>query len=277
MTSWTASTWGVNLSLEWEDPDLDGPLHALKLPTWTPWRDSVEQHGHFKVTKAEDGTLAVDGPGLGSATTKTGLVEALERRMHLFLASQSDQVAYVHAGVIELDGYAVVFPGRSFAGKTTLVLELLKMGVGFLSDEYAIIDPRGRVHPFPRPLSVRLEQGSQRVSFAVSPKTTGGLPLAAVVSCPFQAQASWDPSVQGGSGQAVLEMLANTVSAREQPRLAMTCLSNAVRAAVFWPSPRGPVEEAAPAILASLLTLTSPRSSLDHEKRTTRRRPKGSL
>ena len=46
-------------------------------------------------------------------------------------------------------------PGRSFSGKTTLVRELVRAGATYYSDDYAVFDARGRVHPFPRQLSIR--------------------------------------------------------------------------------------------------------------------------
>jgi hypothetical protein len=40
------------------------------------------------------------------------------------------------------------------SGKTILVRTLLAQGAGYMSDEYAVINPTGRVHPYARPLSV---------------------------------------------------------------------------------------------------------------------------
>jgi hypothetical protein len=58
----------------------------------------------------------------------------------------------IHAGVVEVDGRAILLPGTSGSGKTTLVAALVAHGARYLSDEYALLDDRGWVHPYPRPL-----------------------------------------------------------------------------------------------------------------------------
>jgi len=67
----------------------------------------------------------------------------------------------VHAAVAAVDGRAVLLPGRSGAGKTTLVASLALAGWRYLSDEVAPLDPLGMVHPYPRPLA--LEEPSTRL------------------------------------------------------------------------------------------------------------------
>src|SRR5690606_4458520 len=62
---------------------------------------------------------------------------------------------FLHAGTVGFNGKAVIVPGNSYSGKTTLVAELVKAGCEYYSDEYAILDRDGMVHPFARDLSVR--------------------------------------------------------------------------------------------------------------------------
>src|SRR5215467_1997754 len=61
----------------------------------------------------------------------------------------------VHAGTILWRGEALLLPGVSHAGKSSLVAAMLRRGATYFSDEYALIDREGRVHPYPRPLLVR--------------------------------------------------------------------------------------------------------------------------
>ncbi len=62
----------------------------------------------------------------------------------------------LHAGVVAYQGQAVVLAANAFHGKTTLVLELLRRGCSFLSDEMAALGRTdGYVYPFPRSLRVR--------------------------------------------------------------------------------------------------------------------------
>ena len=61
----------------------------------------------------------------------------------------------VHAGAVLLGERALLLPGGTHAGKSSLVAELLQRGAIYFSDEYALIDSEGRVHPYPRPLLLR--------------------------------------------------------------------------------------------------------------------------
>lgn len=61
-----------------------------------------------------------------------------------------------HAGAVAHNGQGVILVADSMHGKTTLVLELVRRGFQFLSDEIAAISRTdGRVYPYPRRLSIR--------------------------------------------------------------------------------------------------------------------------
>jgi hypothetical protein len=61
-----------------------------------------------------------------------------------------------------LDGVGVVLAAQSRMGKTTLTLELVSRGCGFLSDEIACLDPEsGLLEPFPR--KINLKTGSREM------------------------------------------------------------------------------------------------------------------
>jgi hypothetical protein len=62
----------------------------------------------------------------------------------------------IHAGVVSHDGQGIILVADSSHGKTTLVLELVRRGFKFLSDEMAALGRADRrVHPFPRSLRIR--------------------------------------------------------------------------------------------------------------------------
>jgi len=61
----------------------------------------------------------------------------------------------VHAGVVSWKGRGIILAGNAYHGKTTLVLELVRRGFKFLSDDRAALGWRDRlVHPFPRSLRI---------------------------------------------------------------------------------------------------------------------------
>jgi hypothetical protein len=166
----------------------------------------------------------------------------LESDLRLFVAEVARHRVFVHAGVVGWKGRAIVIPGRSFSGKSTLVAELVKAGATYYSDEYAVFDSRGRVHPFLKPLEIR-EQGDTRQA-KVTVSDLGGqsgkkpLPVALVIITRFQESATWRPR-QLTTGNGVLELLANTVSARRSPEQAFAMLQEVARTARILKGVRG--------------------------------------
>ena len=118
-------------------------------------------------------------------------------------------------------GQAIVIPGRSYSGKSTLVAELVRAGATYYSDEYAVLDSRGRVHPFSKPLELREEGEFRQTKITVAElgghSGTKPLPVGLVLMTQFKNGARWRPR-KLTAGKGVLEMLFNTVSARRNPR-----------------------------------------------------------
>jgi|SRR5215813_7950626 len=178
--------------------------------------------------------------------------QTLESDLRLYVAESARRRVFVHAGVVGWKGRAIVIPGRSFSGKSTLVAELVKAGATYYSDEYAVFDPRGRVHPFLKPLEIR-EQGDTRQE-KVHVSELGGLsgnkplPVALVMMSCFQKGARWAPR-QLSPGHAVLELLSNTVSARRKPEQALATLQQVAATAMTLKGVRGDAKDIATRIL----------------------------
>jgi len=154
------------------------------------------------------------------------LLETVEREMHFAVAVGARTHLFVHAGVIGWRGSAVLLPGRTHAGKSALVAELVRSGASYYSDEYAVLDSAGLVHPFARSLGVRDASGRNR---RVDPVTLGKigrapLPVSLVVATSHRPQATWQPRAMS-RGEIVLALLENTVAARARPRDALRILS----------------------------------------------------
>jgi len=58
---------------------------------------------------------------------------------------------FVHAAAVAWQGSVIVVPGRTCTGKSTLAAALVRAGAAYYSDEFAVIDEAGLVHPFARP------------------------------------------------------------------------------------------------------------------------------
>jgi hypothetical protein len=115
-----------------------------------------------------------------------------------------------------------------------------------------VLDARGRVHPYPRPLGMRSLDAleTKKVSAEELGATIGTKPLriGLVLSTSFKKGARFRPR-QLSRGQGVLELLANTVSARTQPRLALEALPKALESAQIVKGVRGEASEIVDSIL----------------------------
>ena len=170
------------------------------------------------------------------------LLEQFESHVQLTVAEYAPRRVFVHAGVVGWNGKAILLPGSSFSGKSTIVAELLRAGATYYSDEYAVVDEHGRVHPYPRELRIRSLESiwPRRMKADDFGSLTGAkpLPVDLVISTSFKDGARWRPR-ELTRGKAVLELLANTVSARSQPQMALSYLSNAVASATTLKGVRG--------------------------------------
>jgi hypothetical protein len=176
----------------------------------------------------------------------------LESNLRLTVAEAARRRVFVHAGVVGWKGEAIVIPGRSFSGKTTLVRELLRAGATYYSDEYAVLDEQGRVHPFLKPLSIRESGTAEQTDYTV--EALGGvagkkpLPVGLVVISDYKAGARWRPQ-KLSAGQGALELLAHTISARRQPEVALSTLHRVASRASVLKSKRGEARQVIESIL----------------------------
>jgi hypothetical protein len=179
---------------------------------------------------------------LARSTDENEVFDTLESDLRLVVAEFARHRVFVHAGVVGWKGQAIVIPGRSYSGKSTLVAELVKAGATYYSDEYAVFDSRGRVHPFHKPLEIR-EEGSATQS-RITVEEIGGqrgvkpLPVGLVLLTQYKSGSRWRPR-KLSAGEGVLGLLANTVSARRSPEKALATLQHVVGRADVLKGTRG--------------------------------------
>ena len=154
-----------------------------------------------------------------------------------FVLGKRSPMTFLHAGSVELDGSAVVFPGRSRWGKSTLVSALVEQGCGYLSDEYAVVSPEGAVFPFSRPIRLRRRDGADYVT-PTGVSAPGGLPCAAVILTQYEAGSTWDPEPVT-SGSAILDTLGSALQSRDAPEQVLGAVTAMVRKAVCYKGIRG--------------------------------------
>jgi hypothetical protein len=189
---------------------------------------------------------------LARSETEEDLLEEFERDLGRHLSEASPTRFFVHAGVVGWKGMAILMPGRTFTGKTTLVKEFLKHGATYYSDEFAVLDADGRVHPFAKPLGLRTENDDRQRALPVSSLAwkigTKSAPIGLILLTRFKPRSRWRPrSVSGGS--CVLELLANAFSARANPQKAITVLCKAAAGARVLRGVRGEAKDLVRAVL----------------------------
>ncbi len=172
--------------------------------------------------------------------------QALEALLDLLVSMGARRKLFVRAAVVGWRGRAVVICGPPSSGKTTLVQALVRAGATYYSDQYAVFDARGRVHPYPNRLTLRDGEGGQPRKCSV--EMLGGrcgsksLPVGLVVVTQYWPGARWRPRVLS-SGQAVLALLGETVQVRRRPKSALAICRRVADSATVFRGKRGEAED----------------------------------
>ena len=175
--------------------------------------------------------------------------DRLESDLGLFTVERLDGVVAIHAATLVVDGRALLLPGRSHAGKTTLAMALAAAGATLASDEYALVGADGRVAGWPRPARIRDGAASRRAPVAdgLDPVEVGLVALLRYDAACDAAVAAEPPS----RADAVVAVLDETVCARSRPDASLDA-ALAVTAGGTLRGRRGQAEDAAAWLLARL-------------------------
>lgn len=204
------------------------------------WRFAVLRHGHGYKTRDNNGQER-ECPDLELATWM------LRTQMRRFVGYHSADLIFVHAGVVAYAGHAILLPGRSFAGKSTLVEALVRAGAEFYSDEYAMLDSAGRVAHYREPLSVRGPNGNDEIDLG-SDTAQVPAPVGLVALTVYKPGSTWSPR-RLTTGEGVVAMMEHTVPARDRPAETLATLRLALANAEIVQSDRGEADETARILL----------------------------
>jgi hypothetical protein len=189
---------------------------------------------------------------ISRSTNVDDIFERFESDLRLFVGEFAPHRVFVHAGVVGWKGKAIVIPGRSYTGKSTLVAALVRAGATYYSDEYAVFDSKGLVHPFAKPLEIRAEGEFKQARVTVGElggkSGTKPLPVGLVLMTGYKRGATWRPR-KLSPGKGVLEMLFNTVSARRSPEKALSTLRHVTKQAEVLKGMRGDTTAVVDALL----------------------------
>jgi hypothetical protein len=199
--------------------------------------------------------ITENGMVLGVETSLQAAADMVESWAQLTVATLAKELVFVHAGVVGWRNRAIVMPGRSLNGKSTLVLALVEAGADYYSDEYAIFDLQGRVHPYWRLPNIRgasSQKDARRLLGGVlSGPLPSPIPLGWVLISRYEAGSSWQPR-QLTCGEALLGLLDNTVPLRSRPEQSVKTLATAIANARGFEGMRGEAANFAQQALALL-------------------------
>ncbi len=244
-------SFGVRIGLRAPSVDLVALMTERLPPAWTEG-DGRATDRMYDLARRDGGrfTLSADRCGLVEGTRAAAL-DMLAADVQAYVAEMAPDRVFVHAGVIGWRGRAIVVPGRSWSGKSTLIARLVQAGATYYSDEYAVLDEHGSVHPYPRALSLRREGAG---ALQVSAQDLGGaigiepLHVRLIVLSQYRPGGRWQPRALS-AGRAMFEMIAHTVSIRRQPEAALAVLRRAVAGARILQGERGEAGAIVPALL----------------------------
>ncbi len=183
--------------------------------------------------------------------------DKFETSMRFCIATRAPRRVFLHAGVVGWRGQAIVIPGRSLSGKTALVAELVKQGATYYSDEFAVLDTHGHVHPFATPLGMRDENDETLPQQRRPVESLGGragvtsLPVGLIVASEYKPGGRWRPR-QLSAGTGALTLFNNAVSSWEKPEAVMSTLRKVVLNAPVLKGARGEAKDIVNPILKYL-------------------------
>ena len=202
----------------------------------------------YEVWRADDSLVA-------RSNRLENVVATLASELHFEIACRCTSHLFVHAGVVAMNGVAIVLPGRSMAGKSTLVAELVRQGCTYYSDEYAVMDDHGHVHPYARPLSMRDTSGHVRIlePSALTSKIGGPpLPVGLIAVLEYRQGQPWSIERLSPS-TAALSIIDNTVAARDDVARTLSFAARTTTGLALRGG-RGEATEAATALLDTLIS-----------------------
>jgi len=252
--------YGVRISIDADDQSIFEQVKAIcteafvgRLSFSEPALASPDLRYRFRTLGNGEVEYDLDGARVGKFVQKRGFSRHFNSMVRAHVAGKTKNWVFVHAGVVEWRGKAIVIPGQSQQGKTTLVSELIRIGAGYMSDEFAILDSGGFVHPFDRDLAVRTSQEIGMES--VSPERFGAekrlepIEAGMVLFTSFVENGIWNPE-RTTVGNGILATIPQVIPVSFNTEFALKVLNTTFNRAIIVKSDRGEARETAPRVLA---------------------------
>lgn len=248
--------YGVKIGIESEivlENELEEILN-LTLPlgfTIVGW-DKIEHKFSIDYSENKFGLYKND-QFLESREILEHLLAYLKTEIRYVVSEFAVNKVFVHAGVVEWKGKAIVFPAKSHDGKSTLTTALLEKGATYYSDDLAVFDEEGFVSPFPKMISLRTKENRfeqedyspEQFADKIGEKS---IPVGLILITEFAPGAKWQPEILS-AGQGIMEILPHTVPIRFNPQFTLKVLNMIANRAIIVRSKRGEAKDIAEILL----------------------------
>lgn len=256
----TVQAYGVRIGLRTNQPEALEQLTAIMPPGWKAARGRTVER-IFSLYVGGAGTrpgqhkfhLAYsDFDRIARSRELPDVLEALASELQLYVAEHAKRHVFIHAGVVGWRGQAIIAPGSSMSGKSTLIEALVRAGGEYYSDEYAVLDESGNVHPFPKLPQRRDPETFRQTAFTL--ESVGGtvgtrpLPVGTVIISQYEPAATWRPR-KLSAGRGILALMAHAVAGRHAPERVLPTLTQLAHHAVILKGSRGEAQQLVSALL----------------------------
>lgn len=198
----------------------------------------------FSLPITSDGICSIiqNGESMATGEPEFRFWKFFDSLVRILVAEFAKDVVFLHAGAVAWRGKAIILPGDSFYGKTTLVAELIRCGAEYYSDEYAVLDIGGQLHPFDRLLSMRTD-GESVIETPTPVEHLNGsagrlpVPVGCVLFTKYEPEST--PNYEFlSTGQGVVEIIAQTIAIKRNTEFAINVLKKTLSNAIIVKSPR---------------------------------------
>lgn len=245
-------SYGVKIGVRCDSPELlaeiTNELDEINPNGFEIIDDSKVEHLYeIKAKKNKCFEVKKDGDSSPQRLENKSLFRYLQSQIRLTIAEFAESRIFLHAGAVAWKNRAIIIPARSYSGKSTLVAELVKRGALYYSDDFAVLDKNGLVHPFHRQISLRVyEDKFDQTDFPV--ESLGGkfgyepIPIGIVLVSQYKKGSRnpkiWKPEILS-QGRGILEILSHTIPIRYNPKFAIEVLNKVSKRAIICKSQRG--------------------------------------
>lgn len=188
---------------------------------------------------------------IATAQSLLGALQEVITDLQVLIAGKIENRVFIHAAVVAIDGKAIILPGQSGVGKSTITSALIRLGAQYLSDEFALIDSMGMVHPYARYLAIKNPTfGVKRLS----PEAFGALSFEGIAAPKAVVFARFKPSgsnvlIKLSRSELILNCMPHCLGIRSQVPETLASLNALSMRVQGYSAERGEAEEFAKVLL----------------------------